>query len=259
MLALLVACSMPVHFTGTTNTPDITLTPSPALASPSPSASSSPSLTLTSTPTIIASLTLTPSQTLSPSPVPTYAILRGEVLELANCRYGPGVPYLYKYGLVPGSRLEIIGRNDAGTWVYVQAIGGHNPCWVNARVMKIQGDIMSVEPIYPDKAKLPVSPYYPPPAVTSVTRNGDQVTITWVSKALRPGDRENENSPLFVVEVWTCQQGRIVFTPIGAYQTQVTVTDEPGCSEPSHGRVFLAEKHGYAGPAEIPWPAHLMP
>lgn len=160
---------------------------------------------------------------------------------------------------MPGSRLEIIGRNDAGTWIYVQAIGGHNPCWVNARVMKIQGDVMSLEPVYPEKAKLPISPYYPPPAVTSATRNGDQVTITWVGKALRPGDRENENSPLFVVEVWTCQQGKIVFTPIGVYQTQVTVTDEAGCSEPSHGRVFLAEKHGYAGPAEIPWPAFLTP
>ena len=25
---------------------------------------------------------------------------------------------------------------------------------------------------------------------------------------------------------------------------------------PSHGRHYFQEKHGYAGPVEIPWPAH---
>ncbi|HLF89379.1 MAG TPA: hypothetical protein VI451_10560 [Anaerolineales bacterium] len=32
--------------------------------------------------------------------------------------------YLYKYGLVGGSNLEIIGRTDLGDWVLIQAIGG---------------------------------------------------------------------------------------------------------------------------------------
>ena len=42
---------------------------------------------------------------------------------------------------------------------------------------------------------------------------------------------------------------------IGSYLTAVMVVDEPGCAEPSHGRVMLAEKHGYTQSVEVPWPA----
>jgi hypothetical protein len=180
--------------------------------------------------------------------------LRGTVLELSNCRYGPGQPYLYKYGLLKGNRMEIFGRNDTGTWVYVRAIGGHNPCWVKASLLSIDGDVMSVEPVYPDKAPLPKSPYYLPLTGVKATRNGDQVRITWTGVTLRAGDEESPTSPSYLVEVWTCQAGQIVFTPIGAYDNVAYVNDESGCSTPSHGRVFLSEKHGYAGPTEIPWP-----
>jgi len=41
--------------------------------------------------------------------------LRGQVLVHSSCHYGPGAPYLYKYGLVPGSNLEVIGRTDSGS------------------------------------------------------------------------------------------------------------------------------------------------
>jgi hypothetical protein len=37
------------------------------------------------------------------------------------------------------------------------------------------------------------------------------------------------------------------------------VIDEAGCRLPSHGHIFLAEKHGYVGPVEIPWPSHATP
>jgi len=46
----------------------------------------------------------------------------------------------------------------------------------------------------------------------------------------------------------------LVFIPIGAYTTQATVTDEPGCNQPSHGRVYGVEKHGYTPYLEIDWP-----
>jgi hypothetical protein len=36
----------------------------------------------------------------------------------------------------------------------------------------------------------------------------------------------------------------------------VTVGDQAGCAEPSHGRIILAEKHGYVGPVEIKWPPY---
>jgi len=182
-------------------------------------------------------------------------ILRGVVnVAKLSCRYGPGPMYLYLYGLVEGAIQEVIGRTDTGAWVLTRAKGSRTVCWVNAKYLTLSGDVMLLEVVYPDKYRLPVSPYYSPPYNVRATRDGNTVTITWNAEPLRAGDEESPTSPLFVVETWVCRDGQVVFTPIAAYQTVVTVIDEPGCAQPSHGRVFLAEKHGYAGPTEIPWP-----
>ncbi len=152
------------------------LTPSPESVTNEPS-----------TPTIVPDANKTPGKLAaeaspmvteppSPSVTPTYAILRGEVLVRANCRYGPGAPYLYKYGLVPGSNLEIIGRTDTGSWILIQAIGGNNPCWVKATLMDVKGDVMDVQPTY---IPLPPSPYYGPLKGVSARRDGNTVTVFW--------------------------------------------------------------------------------
>ncbi|HVN14180.1 MAG TPA: hypothetical protein VMT73_00445, partial [Anaerolineales bacterium] len=87
-------------------------------------------------------------------------------------------------------------------------------------------------------------------------RSGDQVTITWdYTTPVPPGMRESTDSPLWLVELWTCQKGQLVFTPIGAFDSTVVITDEAGCSEPSHGHVYLSDVDGYDGPTEIKWPA----
>jgi hypothetical protein len=164
--------------------------------------------------------------------------------------------YLSKYGVVKGSNLQIIGRNEGtnGVWLYVEAIRSKNPCWVNAKVMKVGGQIADLEPMYPEKAPLPKSPDYHAPTGVTAVRQGDQVTISWdFTTPIPPGMRESEKSPYYLVELWTCQKGQIVFTPIGAYDSTVTITDEPGCSAPSHGQVFLSDVDGYDGPSEIPW------
>jgi hypothetical protein len=245
LLFSLAACSVPPppdtrSSTGT----DLPATRTPTVA---------PSATFTQEPTP----TITPTQTETPIPsatptatvTPTYAILRGEVLVRSNCRYGPGAPYLYKYGLVPGSNLEVFGRNELGTWILVRAIGGNNPCWVKASLMDVKGDVMSVEPTY---IPLPASPYYRPISSVSATRSGEEVTITWNGSRLRPGD-ETAQAP-YLVEAWLCQAGQLIFTPVGSYANSMTLTDESGCSEPSHGRVYIVEKHGYTRPIEVPWP-----
>jgi hypothetical protein len=219
-----------------------TATPSPAFT---------PTISPTSTPTPRPSPTQTPTQTLTPSITPTYAILRGEVLVRSNCRYGPGAPYLYKYGLVAGSNLEVIGRNDLGTWILVRAIGGNNPCWVKASLMNLRGDVMTVAPT---EIPLPPSPYYGPLKGVSANRVGDEVSIFWSPLVLRAGDDSGQFP--YVVEAWVCQDGQLVFTPFGTYATALKVTDQAGCSEPSHGQVRGAEKHGYTIPVEIPWPQH---
>jgi len=229
-----------------TNTPVPRSSPSPSpgpTLTPSPTLTKSPTLTLTATPSLTASDT--PTATLTP----TYAILRGEVLERANCRYGPGYPYLYKYGLVAGSNLEIIGRTDLGNWLLIRAIGGTNPCWVKASLMDVNGDVMSVAPTY---IPLPQSPYYAPPTGVTARRDRNVVTISWNPLYLRAGDDSEWFS--YVVEAWVCQAGRLNFFPLGSYTTSVTVIDESGCSAASHARLVAAEKHGYTRPVEILWP-----
>jgi hypothetical protein len=236
-----------------------------SLAAPQPVAQvilpSSPVATYTRTPASTATETPLPTRTSIPTamptpteiptatPVPTYVILRGQVLVRSNCRYGPGAPYLYKYGLVPGSNLEIIGRTDLGTWILVRAIGGNNPCWVKASLMDIKGDVMNVEPTY---VPLPPSPYYGPPSGVSAQREGNEVHISWNPINLRAGDDQAAAS--YVVEAWVCQAGQLIFTPVGSYYPSATVLDEPGCSQPSHARLLGAEKHGYTRAVEIPWP-----
>jgi hypothetical protein len=227
--------------------------PTPVPPSTTPYASHTPKPLPTSAPsaTTPPTQTPTPAPTRTPTgtPVPTYTILRGEVLVHSACLYGPGAPYLYKYGLLPGSNLDVIGRNDAGTWILVQAIGGNNPCWLKASLMKVNGDVMTVAPTY---IPLPQSPYYSAPRSVLANREGNEVTIFWEPIVLRPGDETA--SPLYLVEAWLCQEDQLIFIPIGTDLTYVKVTDEPGCSEPSHARVYGVEKHGYTRWIKVPWP-----
>jgi len=223
------------------------------ISSPTPSptgtitATSLPTATRTASPT--ATNTPTPANTPTATLTPTYAILRTQVLVRANCRYGPGAPYLYKYGLVVGSNMEVIGRNDLGTWILIRAIGGNNPCWVKASLMDVKGDVMSVAPTY---IPLPQSPYYGPPTGVWAIREGEDVTVSWNAIQLRAGD-ETAQTP-YLIEAWVCLDGQLIFTPIGPYEPVYTLRDEAGCAEPSNGRVFYVEKHGYTRWVEIPWP-----
>ena len=225
----------------------------PTIAAPSRTVASSqipkssPSTTATLFPS--PSLTPLPTFTFTPGLTPTYAILRGTVLEQANCRYGPGAAYLYKYGLYPGNNIEIIGRNEPGTWIVIRAIGGTNPCWVKASLLDIHGEVMSVAPA---ELPLPMSPYYGPLTGIFAERNGNDVTISWNPMELRAGD-DSLQYP-YLVEAWLCHNGQLTFSPIGSWETVVTVQDEPGCSNPSHARVYGVEKHGYTLWMNVPWP-----
>ncbi len=210
-----------------------------------PSLTSSPS----PLPTVTPSPSSNPTETPLPSLTPTYAILRGTVLEQANCRYGPGAAYLYKYGVYANYYMDIIGRNETGTWVVVQAIGGTNPCWVKASLIDIKGDVMSVAPT---SLPLPESPYYGPLTGISAVRKGDSVIISWDALVLKAGD-DSLQYP-YLVEAWLCKDGQLSFTPIGSWETILTVEDQPGCSEASHARVYGVEKHGYTAWVNIPWP-----
>lgn len=251
----------------------MTFLPSPATATPTPTATGTasptaePSLTPTAPPTASRTAsqtgTATATQTISPTPtetatvIPTYQVLRGTVRsELLSCRYGPGADYLYRFGFVQGLPIVFTGRNDAGTWLYGQGLGYEQACWVNARFIALNGDASALEPVYPDKVSVPIyrDPLFPPPTDVEAVRQGDQVSIFWKGYELALGDRESANSPRYLVEAWVCQGGEFVFRPVGTFVESALITDEAGCSEPSHGRLFLVHKDGYVGPVPIPWP-----
>jgi hypothetical protein len=222
-----------------------TSTPLPSLT-PSLTSTETPTLTLTSTDTPLPSDTPTPS--ISPTPV----VLRGKVLQKANCRYGPGAAYLYKYGLVAGSNLEIIGRNELGTWIMIQAIGGNNPCWVNAELMQVKGDVMSLSL---NSFPLPAAKFYYPPKGVSVNRVGNEVSIFWSRVPMTVDDDRG-----YLLELWLCQGGQLIFTPIHSDATAEKVIDEPGCAEPSHGRIYTLIMSKFAGRSSMEPPSqHQFP
>ena len=75
--------------------------------------------------------------------------------------------------------------------------------------------------------------------------------------AISPGKYSDPSMQQYLIEVWRCDAGEIIFETLGTNYPAIKVeNDEPGCDIPSHGRVYVQEKHGYGGPVEIPWPPH---
>jgi hypothetical protein len=219
-------------------------------------ATSTFTVTPTATTTLTPAPTATPTLTVTPTQV---ASLEGEVqADNLSCRYGPGAVYLYAWGLSKGAKVEVIGKAETtgGLWVYIKHQDNERPCWVNSKFVQISGDATALEQVYPEKAALILFHHdnFPPPANVDAGRTGEFVDVTWVGYELALGDRESKESPLYLVEFWTCQGGQIVFTAYGSFEENARIKDEPGCAEPSHGQVYIAHKDGYIGPVPIFWP-----
>jgi hypothetical protein len=209
---------------------------------------------VTETPTITPAYTFTPSLTPTITPTPEPPVVT--VLVHANCRYGPGSAYLYKYDLTEGWRMEVVGRNLDGTWLYIQGIHGWNPCWVKASLVRLDtGNLDDVRITY---SILPFSTLYRPPTGVWAVRNGNTVTIEWNAVWMTEDDYRG-----YLIEAYVCQGRQTMFVPIGSVPPldqntgtlYASVTDEPGCLEPSNARIYTVEKHGYTGYIMIPWPA----
>lgn len=212
--------------------------------------------------------TLTPTETLTPSPIPPTETplptatptpvesLKAKVsVEKIICRYGPGRNYLYLIAFNVNTPIRLLGRTEGkNDWVLVE--NGTQDCWLDSTQVAIENGaaIDSLRIVYPGEYKIPVSPYYGPTTVLTAEREDDEVTVKWVEIIVSPGKYENEYMFPYIVEIWYCKEGEIYFDTLGSRIPQITFTDEAGCSEPSRGRVYIQEKHGYAGPAEIPWP-----
>jgi hypothetical protein len=214
--------------------------------------------TLTETLTPLPTDTPTPTETPTQTPIPVVESLKARVTAgKLSCRYGPGAEYLYLYALNESANIKLIGRTDANNWVRVD---GKNKCWVNSNFLQIDGDPINLPIVYPDVVKLPVSPYYPGPSWANATRRGNIVEITWEAVPISPGKYEDEFMHQYIIEVWRCEGGQIIFETLGTNSSFIAVAnDEAGCSVASHGFVYVQEKHGYGGPVEIPWPPNTIP
>lgn len=211
--------------------------------------------TFTPLPTDTAAPSL-PTETTTVSLIPTVESLKAKVTaERLSCRYGPGPEYLYLFAFRQTANIKLIGRVDADNWNWFMVENQVN-CWVSAEFLEIEGDPLALPVVYPAIAKLPVTPYYPPSEVLSAERNKitHEITVSWVEIPVSPGDFEDDSMQTYIIEVWRCEAGQLIFDPLATRFAAVKFVDEPGCAQPSHGRVFVQEKHGYAGPAEIPWP-----
>ena len=251
LIFLLTACTLP-----SAAPVDPVSAPAPATTTAAPPTefpTDTPSPTL-ALPT--ETLTPTAASTSTPTTIPFVESLKATVLGgFLTCRYGPGAEYLSLFAFNEGANIQIIGRTDGNNWVLVE---NKIRCWVNAKFLDIKGDKDTLKVMYPNEFKLIVSPYYRPTTVLSAVRdpnNRNKVTVKWMDIILRAGDEEDENMFIYIIEVWRCEGGKMIFDPLASNYPEVTFVDEAGCSAPSHGRVFFQEKHGFAGPAEIPWPA----
>lgn len=179
-------------------------------------------------------------------PTVTFAVT---ISAQANCRFGPDTAYAGPGGLRSGKVLEAIGRDPTAQWLLLREAGGKKSCWVNVIALSMQGDpsALAVAPV-----TLIFTPNYPPPANVTATRNVDQVTISWADVPLQPKDTHPESH--YFLELWLCNAGALTYTLRSTNDLTITVIDQPGCAEASHGQIYTATRDGYSQPASIPWP-----
>jgi len=192
------------------------------------------------------------------------------------CRYGPGDPYLFAAGIAfkVGDKMDVFGVaevNGNSTWLLVDFSPPTNPlqfghCWINSKYLDITPEqIMSVALADPEIV-LPVRDYFPDPVrsfpklETVVRQDASHVVVYWSFYDVTEPDRESSTSARYLLEAWVCKAGKIIFEPIGVYYPQsgpynptasYILEDEPGCTEPSHIRLYLSWIDAYAGPMVI--------
>lgn len=232
---------------GASPTPQATAT-SLALSTPTPLPTDTLPPSATPLPSATPTVTLTPTFTLTAtiSPTPTFDFPGATALEQANCRYGPGVAYLYSHGLYAGDRAEVHGRSASGAWLWLQPENLERHCWAAASVLEVVGDIMTVKVV---QSLLPHSDFYGPPDDVGADRDGDQVTISWDRVEMTEDDDRG-----YLIEAVVCQDGQLVGVAVQTDDNSYTLDDDRSCSGESSGRLYTVDKHGYSDPVEIPWP-----
>ena len=218
--------------------------------------------TLTKTPgsTLTATETFTPAATFTQiialsatvTATPTFAFPTATVNKQAHCRYGPSVAYLHAADLYPGDTGTVRGRYIYSNWLYIKFDKLNYFCWVAPTVVDVVGDIKSVKFKELNLQSIGSNRYGPPKNVTAV-RDGNNVTISWNKVEMTKDDDRG-----YLLELFVCQD-TIYKWWTDSYpdqdSTSYTVRDEAGCAQPSSGKLYTVEKHGFSNPVIIPWPA----
>jgi hypothetical protein len=212
-------------------------------------------LTVTATrrATFTPTVTFTPTIELSPTitATPTFAFPTVTVNKQAHCRYGPSVAYLHAADLYPGDIGSVRGRYIYSNWLYIKFDKLNYFCWVAPSVVEIVGDISTVAYKELNLQSIGSNQYGPPTGVTAV-RNGDEVTISWNQVQM-----SNDKDRGYLLELFVCQDTIYYWWTDSypdQYSTRYTIRDEAGCAQPSSGKLYTVEKHGFSEPATIPWP-----
>ena len=228
-------------------------------ATATPSLTPSPTATQTLTPT----LTFTPTLTLTPTETKeAVSEFKGKVLEHTTCFHGPDSYFLFRYGVIEGIGLQVFGKDINNGWAYVHPEGYEGNCWMRLSQITFDGSADDLKVLYPGEVGPLLSFLWPVPQNIKTARTiaGDKVSITWDEFILPDGEIEDPDSPRYMLELWLCEDSNLSFSFHWVWAPpELLVTDEPGCSEPSHGNIYLVEKHGYSGPVEIPWPPYPAP
>jgi len=211
-------------------------------------------LTFTPTETSVPTITFTPTNIASPtiSATATFAFPTVTANKQAHCRYGPAVAYLHAADLYPGDVGTVRGRFIYSNWLYIKFEKLNYFCWVAPSVIDVVGDVSTVAYTELNLQSIGSNQYGPPKGVTAV-RDGNKVTITW-----KQVEMTNDKDRGYLLELFVCQD-TILYWWTDSYPdqftTSYTIKDEAGCAQPSSGKLYTVEKHGFSEPAIIPWPA----
>lgn len=210
--------------------------------------------TFTFTPSLTPTRTLTPTITQTPTitftPTDNFPTVVVNVAN-AHCQYGPHKAYLHALDLHDGYVGRVWGRDVYTSWLYVKFDLLIIPCWVHISLVDIEGDVSKM---MVQEVNLPITNalYAAPTGVEAERDENDVVTVSW-----NPVWMTEDDDRGYFLDVWVCQGGFLVWVPASLpnqYLTQYSFTDEPGCSQPSYGKLYTVEKHGYTDPVDIPWP-----
>ena len=213
-----------------------------------------PVITFTPRKTIIPAATFTPTIVLSPTitATPTFAFPTVTVNQQAHCRYGPSVAYLHAADLYPDDVGTVRGRYIYSNWLYIKFDKLNYFCWVAPSVVDVVGDVSTVAYKELNLQSIGSNMYGPPKNVTAV-RDGNKVSISWEQVKMTTDDDRG-----YLLELFVCQDTIYKWWTDSypdQFTTSYTVTDEAGCAQPSSGKLYTVEKHGFSEPAIIAWPA----